>query len=367
MKDHVKFREKSMRSFFKNFVIILGIIVVIMLVSAMTTSYSLSGPAYQGAESDHFNGEKFVNPDPVERPGTIKAMMYFLTAKLGAWREWTENKQYPVPPLRIGKGDLRATFINHATVLIQMDGLNILTDPIWSDRCSPVSWTGPKRKRAPGIALENLPPIDVVLISHNHYDHLDIPTLKRLADDHHPRIIAGLGNKALLEKAGITNVVEMDWEDSIKLTDEIKLHGLPARHFSSRGMFDQDATLWLSFVIEGPAGAVYFAGDTGFGSHFEEAAKKFGSFRLALLPIGAYLPRWFMGDIHMSPQEAVRAHQILRASTSIGIHFGTFQLSAESQDQPVEELHEALEKAGNPRPRFWVLDFGEGQDIPHKR
>lgn len=343
---------------------ILFCILVILLMGGFGMAYFLSAPGYKGPQSDHFNGEKFVNYNPVERPGVIKALTYFLTTKLPQWDVWTENKAYPKPPLRVDSGNLRITFINHASVLIQMDHLNILTDPIWSKRCSPVSWAGPERHRPPGIALENLPPVDVILISHNHYDHLDLPTLKRLAATHHPKIITGLGNKALLEREGIGNVREIDWGDQIELTKEVTVHGLPARHFSNRGMFDQDATLWLSFVIEGPAGKVYFAGDSGFGSHFEKAGQQFGPFRLALLPIGAYLPRWFMQDIHMSPEEAVRAHQLLKAFTSVSIHFGTFQISMESQNQPVEELRQALKKVKGAPPRFWTLDHGESRAVP---
>lgn len=346
---------------------IIGAILFLSVLSALAVAFTISAPRYRGPVSDHFDGSKFLNRDPVERPGPIKAMSYFLTADLGPWRDWTENKAYPLPPARVDIGDLQVTFINHSTVLIQMDGFNILTDPIWSDRCSPSPWVGPKRKRAPGIRLEDLPEIDFILISHNHYDHMDISTLKKLYNDHHPLIIAGLGNGVLLEGEGISNVTEIDWDQEITLNETLTLHGLPARHFSNRGLFDQDVTLWLSFVIRGPAGAVYFAGDTGYGSHFEEARKKFGAFRLALLPIGAYLPRWFMKDVHLSPEEAVRAHRELNASTSVAIHFGTFQLAAESQEQQLQDLNETLDRVEGSRPEFWVLDFGEGREVPPLR
>lgn len=343
---------------------IIGAIFLVLVISTLTIAYTLSAPRYQGPETDHFKGGKFFNREAVERPSPIKALVYFATAKLGPWQDWTENTAYPPPPPRVGKGDLRVTFINHSTALIQMDGYNILTDPIWSERCSPVSFSGPKRKRAPGIKLEDLPPINFILLSHNHYDHFDIPTLKKIVSRHDPQIITGLGNSALLKSEGITRVTEIDWEQQLELNEDLTLYGLPARHFSNRGMFDQDATLWLSFAIQGPAGNIYFAGDSGFGSHFEAAGKKFGSFRLALIPIGAYLPRWFMQNIHISPEEAVRAHQALNAEISIAIHHGTFRLAAESQYQPIEDLNSALDKVEAPRPEFWVLDFGEGRDIP---
>jgi len=357
----VKFFKKS---FFRRVLMIVGILFLFALIGAVTVVYSLSAPGYNGAVSDHFDGKKFINRDPVERPNSLKAMMYFLTAKLGPWRDWTENKAYPPPPSRNKKGDLRVTFINHSTVLIQMDGYNILTDPIWSERCSPFPWAGPKRRRAAGLKLEELPPLDFILLSHNHYDHFDIPTLKRIMAKHNAQIITGLGNAALLNSEGIKGAIEMDWDEELALNGDLILHGLPSRHFSNRSMFDQDLTLWLSFAIRGPAGVIYFAGDSGYGSHFEAARHKFGSFRLALLPIGAYLPRWFMQDIHMSPEEAVQAHIDLNASVSVGIHHGTFQLAAESQDQPVEDLIIALDKIEGPRPEFWVLDFGEGREVP---
>lgn len=343
---------------------IIGILAIALLIGAVGISYSLSAPGYEGAVSDHFDGKEFRNREPVARPNPLKALAYFATAQLGPWEKWTENTAYPAPPARVGRGDMRVTFINHSTVLIQMDSLNILTDPIWAERCSPFSFAGPPRRRAPGLELKDLPSIDIILLSHNHYDHMDIVALKRLAADHNPRIITGLGNRALLQREGIGGATEMDWDQQLDINSEVRIYGLTARHFSNRGMFDQNRTLWLSFVIKGPAGAVYFAGDTGFGAHFGEAGKAFGPFRLALLPIGAYLPRWFMKDIHLSPDEAVLAHQALNASTSAAIHFGTFQLSAESQRQPIEELRRALENVPGEKPRFWALDFGEGREVP---
>jgi len=343
---------------------IIGILAITLLIGAVGISYSLSAPGYEGPQSPHFDGKEFRNREAVARPNPLKALAYFATAKLGPWEKWTENTSYPAPPSRVGRGDMRVTFINHSTVLIQMDSLNILTDPIWAERCSPFSFAGPQRRRAPGLKLEELPPIDIILLSHNHYDHMDVATLKRLAAGHNPQIITGLGNRALLQQEGIGGVLEMDWDQHLDINNEVRVYGLTARHFSNRGMFDQNRTLWLSFVIKGPAGAVYFAGDTGFGTHFAEAGKAFGPFRLALLPIGAYLPRWFMKDIHLSPDEAVLAHQRLNASTSAAIHFGAFQLSAESQHQPVEDLHRALESTAGEKPRFWVLDPGEGRDVP---
>lgn len=324
----------------------------------------LSAPGYSGVMSDHFNGKKFVNPPPPRQEGLFDVLKFMFSSDLDTWRDWTENNDYPVPPERVGAGELRVTFVNHSTLLIQVDSLNILTDPIWSDRAGPFSWAGPKRRRAPGVEFEDLPSIDWVLVSHNHYDHLDLPTLKRLAVDRSVRFITGLGNDLLLKKKGIENVTAIDWGDSIELAEELTLHGVPARHFSNRGMFDNNSTLWMGFVITTPTGSVYFAGDTGLGSHFASLAAQFAPIRLAALPIGAYEPNWFMKAVHTSPAEAVEAHQILEAAVSVAIHFGTFKLAKEGQDQPVEELDEALVEQGLTRDDFWVLDFGEGRDVP---
>lgn len=324
----------------------------------------LSVPGYNGPTSDHFDGKIFVNQERLHPQGFGAFLKFMFREKRQPWRKWTENKSYPKPPERVDSGQLRVTFINHSTVLIQMDGLNILTDPIWSDRCSPFAWIGPKRHRAPGIALEDLPPIDLILLSHNHYDHLDLPTLKQLESRHHMPVITSLGNRAFLEQNGMSNVTEIDWGDKISPFKGITVSGVPARHFSGRGLSDRQNTLWMGFVIQGTAGNIYFAADTGFGPHFEQIRKEFAPIRLAMLPIGAYLPRWFMSGVHISPEEAVRAHRILDASTSIAIHFGTFRLGADGQDQAVDDLNAALDTVDGLRPRFWALDLGEGRDIP---
>jgi L-ascorbate metabolism protein UlaG (beta-lactamase superfamily) len=261
---------------------------------------------------------------------------------------------------------MRVTFVNHATALLQMDGVNVLTDPIWSERSSPVSFAGPKRVVPPGLRFEQLPPIDVVLVSHNHYDHLDLPTLRRLAAEHDPRILVPLGNRALLERAGVHGAEELGWWKSVVVADGVRVAAVPARHFSGRGMLDRNRALWAGFVVSGPAGSAYFAGDTGFGPHFQEIRDRFGSPRLAFLPIGAYRPEWFMSRVHMSPDEALRAHRILGAGTSVGIHFGTFRLADDGQDEPPERIEALLGEEVAPRPRFWILGFGEGRDVPRE-
>lgn len=322
-----------------------------------------SGPRYQGPKSDHFDGRRFQNPVPVAHASTLDVLKWVATREPDPWEEVEGAKPGPPPPERVGEGELRVTFVNHATVLVQMDGVNLLTDPIWSERASPVSFAGPRRVRPPGIRFEDLPPIDVVLISHNHYDHLDVPTLRRLFDEHRPRFVVGLGHDLLLEREGIAGAMALDWWESVEI-DGLKVTGVPAQHFSNRGLCDRDATLWGGYVVEGKAGVVYFAGDTGMGPHFEEVRERFGPLRLALLPIGAFLPRWFMKGVHISPEEAVKAHRILEAGTSVAIHFGTFPLADDGRDEPVERLEAALGEAGVPKERFWVLGFGEGRGVP---
>jgi L-ascorbate metabolism protein UlaG (beta-lactamase superfamily) len=338
--------------------LVVGLVLVVLLVG-----WSLAITPYAGPRSDHFDGKHFDNRRATAHAGGWAFIKWRLTRKPGPWRERALQPGAP-PPERVDGGQLRVTFVNHATVLVQMDGVNLLTDPIWSDRASPFSWIGPRRFHPPGIRFEDLPPISVVVISHNHYDHLDLPTLRRLAATHRPRFFVGLGNGRLLEEQGIQNVTELDWWKSVSVATQVDLVGLPAQHFSTRGLGDRDRTLWLGFGLRGPSGRVYFGGDTGAGPHFEEIRRGFGSPRLSVLPIGAYQPRWFMSGVHVEPAEAVAAHQTLGASTSVGMHFGTFRLADEGQDEAIADLRTALSRLPPPAPRFWVLEPGEGRDVP---
>ena len=260
-----------------------------------------------------------------------------------------DDVQPSIPPRSVEGDALRVTFINHATVLLQHRGLNILTDPVWSGRASPFTWAGPRRHRAPGVRFEDLPRIHLVLLSHNHYDHLDLATLRRLSAS---RFLVPLGVAKLLERERIGPVQELDWGESTKIADA-SIHCVPAMHFSARGLFDRNRTLWCGFVIEA-ARMIYFAGDTGFGEHFAQIRERYGAPDLALLPIGAYEPRWFMSAVHMSPEDAVRAHRILGAKTSIAIHHATFQLTDEAIDTPKRRLIECA-----PGDSFLLLNNGE--------
>ncbi len=326
-----------------------------------------AGGAYRGPVSDHFDGRRFHNLDPTshgERFAFFRWQWDRLRNGAGAWPRWIEVPPGPRPPERVSGNGLRVTFVGHSTTLLQTGGLNVLTDPVWSARASPVALAGPRRRRPPGLRFEDLPPIDLVLLSHNHYDHLDLPTLRRLARVHGPRFVAGLGVGRLLATAGVGPVQELDWWQEVAGPGDLIVTSVPARHFSGRGLRDRNASLWCGYLLHGPGGLVYFAGDTGSGRHFEQLAQRFGAPRLALLPIGAYLPLWFMGPVHLSPTDALRAHQLLGARTSVALHFGTFRIADDADGQAVAVLQEALCAKGEPQAAFWVLEGGEGRDVP---
>jgi L-ascorbate metabolism protein UlaG (beta-lactamase superfamily) len=324
---------------------------------------------YRGPVSDHFDGRKFFNPWG-GLPGGGSLFKWFANRRPGPWRKWIDDPPAPPPPRWVTDGEIRATFVGHSTVLIQMDGLNVLCDPIWSNRASPFSWIGPSRHRAPGVRFDELPAIDLVLQSHDHYDHFDVPTLQRIASRWSPVFAVPLGVRARVTSKRIApddRIRELDWWQSAELSHQVRITAVPARHFSGRGLLDRSKTLWCGYVMEGPSGGVYFAGDSGYGPHFSEIRKRFPSIRLAFLPIGAYLPQWFMGPVHISPEDAVRAHDEVGAATSIAIHFGTFQLADDGQDEPVVGLQNALQRVADGRriaPQFWVLNPGEGRSIP---
>jgi len=273
------------------------------------------------------------------------------------WPHHLPNQVYPAPPVRVSDGKIAATWIGHSTVLIQTAGLNILTDPFFSKRASPTQLAGPKRVRDPGIALANLPPIDLILLSHNHYDHLDKPALKWLARHHKAKLITPLNNG---HHAKGHDVQELDWHQAHQHT-HLKVTALPALHWSKRSFGDTNKSLWGAFAIEGPMGLIYFGADTGYGTGqtFRDLRANFGPPRLSLLPIGAYEPRWFMAPQHMNPLEAVEAHLELGSKTSLAIHHGTVQLTDEAIDAPVKALDMALQTKAIPKAHFCVPDIGE--------
>ena len=311
----------------------------------------------------HYRNGKYFNPG-AQPHGFGDLFRWLVHRERGAWRPWIASEPGPMPVERVDGERLRLTFVNHATVLIQTGGLNILTDPIWSLRASPLSWTGPKRHRQPGIRFEELPHIDAILLSHNHYDHLDKPTLRRLLKRDQPGIFCPMGVAKLLRRIGYAQVYELDW-DGRQTWRGFEMHCVQAQHFSARTPFDRDHTLWCGWVLRrsgATEGAIYFAADTGFGDHFSAIAEAFPDIRLSLLPIGAYRPEWFMGPVHMSPAEAFKAHRVLRSQASVAIHFGTFSLADDGETEAGDRLREVVAENPDAHP-FLVMEEGMGRDF----
>ena len=323
---------------------------------------------HAGPPSDHFDGARFFNPAGPIGKGLGDVLSWVIQRDQA---EWPDAVPLPAgtakPPERVTGDELRVTFVGHATVLIQVAGVNILTDPIWSERAFMVQWTGPKRVTPPGIAFEDLPPIDLVLVSHNHYDHMDLPTLARLREAHDPLVVTPLGNDAvLLDGDARLRVRTLDWWQGHDLRDGVRVHVVPVYHWSRRRTFDRNKALWGGFLVETPAGRIYVAGDTGLwdGAFFAQARERFGEIRLAVLPVGAYEPRWFMKDQHVNPAEAVRIHQLLGARNTVGVHLRTFQLTDEAIDTPDAELAAALREQQVSPQAFFTLPIGGSWAAP---
>lgn len=339
--------------------------VILLLVAALfVVDNIIAAPKYVEGTSNHFDGKHFVNPNEVGNHSYLEVLKWWFSGNdKGDWPVFLpEDVEEPSPPRKLADGELQVTFINHACFLLQFDGLNILTDPIWSERASPFGWIGPKRKRPPGIKFEDLPPIDAVLISHNHYDHLDLASVQRLHREHDPEFIVPLGVEQYLNGHEIYNTVQLDWWDSYSTPEGLSLTAVPARHFSGRGVFDRNTTLWCGYVLHSSVGNMYFAGDTGYGDFFKKIDRKFGPIHTSIIPIGAYLPRWFMSPIHLSPQEAVQVHRDVRSGQSFAMHFGTFPLADDGMFDGVLALRKELEEHGL-EDEFHILKEGEGRVI----
>ena len=306
----------------------------------------------------HFDGKRFFNPGGAQARGFADVLRWQFSNRPEPSPRFVDDVQQTRPPAGVEGEELLVTLVNHATVLIQLPGHNILTDPIWAERASPLKSVGPRRRRRPGVRLDDLPRIDTVLLSHNHYDHMDLTTLRKLAEAGHSQFVVPMGVAKLMRANGIGPIHELDWGDSV-LLGEARIHAVPAQHFSARGIFDRNRTLWCGYVIEASNRIVYFAADTGFAEHFALIRERFGSPDLALLPIGAYKPEWFMSPIHMSPDDALRAHRILGAKTSIAIHHGTFQMADDGLDTPKKRLLEIAKEDS-----FVVLDNGQSLTLP---
>lgn len=312
---------------------------------------------YLGPLSDHFDGTRFQNLRRVPRREVGDFFVWKLTARERPWDRARDTRPGPPPPAAVTDG-IRVTPVGHATLLVQLDGVNILTDPIWSERGSPFADLGPRRRRPPAVRFGDLPRIDAVVVSHDHYDHMDVPTLRRLAARHHPLVLAGLNNAAYLAWVGVTGAVDLDWWQCVQV-GAVTVCAVPAQHDSGRGLSDRAQSLWEGFWIAGPSGSLYFAGDTGLGPHFAEIRRRMGPVCVALLPIGAYLPRWFMRPIHMSPDDAVRAYQILEARHGVPMHHGTLDLSDEGRLQPLQDLARSTRRRG--ARGFEPVPFGESR------
>jgi N-acyl-phosphatidylethanolamine-hydrolysing phospholipase D len=351
----------------------------LLLASALFALALLGGcAARQDAPPDpakpHHTADGYRNTTPA---GAIETPL----SRLLRWRWEATRDGLPPPPkeptpmvapdlagLRANGGGSRqpsVTWIGHASTLVQAGGLNVLTDPVFSERASPVQFAGPRRAQPPGVALADQPPVDVVLISHNHYDHLDRASVVKLDRRGQGRtlFLVPLGNKAWMEAQGIRHVVELDWWDK-HVVGATAFQLVPVQHWSARSLGDRNQTLWGGWVARGPDLHWYFSGDTGYSTYFAETRARGGPVDLALLAIGAYEPRWFMREQHMDPAEAVRAHQDLGARRSIAVHWGTFALTDEPLDQPPRDLAQARRAAGLADDAFAVLRIGETQWLP---
>lgn len=318
---------------------------------------------YQGPASDHFDGTVFFNPGGVAPRGRLAFIK---------WQLWDRGVDWPAsfpspfapdrPPARYDRPGARISHAGHASLLLQTRGQNVLIDPVWADRASPVSFAGPKRVNAPGIAFDDLPRIDLVLVSHNHYDHMDTGTIGRLWQRFRPAIITPLGNDAILKSAvPDIEVQPVDWDERIALAGGLAVHVEPTLHWSARGTRDRRHALWASFVLEAGARKIYCVSDTGFGdgATFRRVRQRHPELAVALLPIGAYEPRWMMKNSHMNPGEAVEALSLCGAPRALGHHWGTFRLTNEAVEQPAQDLAAALARRRLPPDRFTALRPGQ--------
>ena len=336
--------------------------------AAAATGWVVTGPRranayYQGPISDHFDGTRFFNPNGRGPRGRLAFLRWQLTDRGGAWpARFPSPLPFDRPPAQFDREGVRIAYVGHASFLVQTRGLNLLVDPVWAERASPVSFAGPKRVNAPAIALDDLPKIDAVLVTHNHYDHMDTDAIGHLWQRFRPRIVTPLGNDAILQRAvsGL-EADAVDWGDVRELGSGISVHVEPTQHWSARGTSDRMHALWASFVLRSGGPAIYCVGDGAFGDGaiFKGVRARHPRLALALLPIGAYEPRWFMRNSHMNPQEAVEALELCGAAEALGHHWGTFHLTNEPIEQPAADLAAARAARGMPEARFVALRPGQ--------
>lgn len=322
--------------------ILLSLLGIIALFFALVfiIGWAISAPRYQGAVSEHFNGKHFFNPSGMNaRNGGDVVKWQTEKREKKVWHK-VPNFEYgeKLPP-SVSEG-IKVTFIGHATVLLQFGGYNIITDPVWYNRCSPVQWAGPQRVVPAGIRFDDLPKIDLIIQSHNHWDHLDIRTMQKLYKRDVPTVVCPLGVDLFLNKRGIKNTIALDWGQNYQFASDLEVTCTPAQHFSGRGLRDRNATLWASFMLTHKTeGNIWFGGDTGYNpTTFKKIGEQFGKVRFALIPIGAFKPEWFMGTIHCTPEQAVQIHKDICAEKSLAIHHSTFPLADDAQDEPQKRL-----------------------------
>ncbi len=339
---------------------LLGLPALLGTGSAAWASISRSrNPYYQGPVTENFNGVVFTDGRPVTKG--LADVLKWQTSKRDreAFPESYPTPPKDRPPARVDR--VRVVHLGHASFLYQIGGLNLLIDPVYSLRASPLSFFGPRRVNDPGVAFDDLPRIDAVLITHNHYDHLDIETLARLHERDQPRMIMPLGNDTIVRaRIPEARAEAHDWSARLPLSDGVSVTLAPSYHWSARGAFDRRMALWCSFVLEGGGTRIFHIGDTGYhdGSLYRRLGAELGPFHLAVLPIGAYEPRWFMRDNHMNPEEAVQVMLSLRAEQALGHHWGTFQLTDEGIERPPAALAAALAAAGLAEERFRAMRPG---------
>ena len=325
-----------------------------------------TNPYYRGPVSDHFDGTRFFIPGGV-RDKSRGDLWRLMRTPRSTWPAQVANPPAPPPLARVRGDALRVTTIGHASVMIQTHGLNILVDPVWSERASPFRFAGPKRVAAPGVAIKDLPKLDAILITHNHYDHLDLATIDTLRRLNPCRIITALGNDTIIRRHDKRFAVEAhDWGARVAISDDCAVTLVPTHHWSARWLNDRRMALWTGFVLQAPSGPIYHIGDTAYpdGAIFRDIYQRFGRPRLAIIPIGAYEPRWFMKDAHVEPAESVQIFGDCRAHYALAHHWGTFQLTSEAIDDPPRRLALALAARGIAPERFRVQRPGAAFDVP---
>ncbi len=307
----------------------------------------------------------FRNVDPAFGRPSGWARWTFIARR--TWQSLGSPRAFEAPRVANDGAALRAvppprsiTWVGHATLLVQVDGVNVLTDPTWSDRAGPTSWIGARRVNSPGLAFEDLPRIDVVTISHDHYDHLDLPTVKRLASTHDPLFLVPLGMAAWFVDNGMPRVEELDWWQEREHRG-VRFVCTPAQHFSQRSLWDGNQRLWASWAVLGRERRFYHGGDTGYFAGFKEIGRRLGPFDVAALPIGAYLPPSIMKWVHTTPEEAVQAFVDLDARMLLGMHWGTFDLADEPLDEPPGRMLAEIGRRGIEASRAWILKIGESR------